>query len=302
MSLIVVNFDAAPLVRRLLDGVVAVVDEVIVVDNSASATPLDVALAGHGESVQVVRPGRNLGYGAAANRGAAVARGDVLIVCNPDIEIDPADLTRLVRAAASPGVGLAAPRFQFPDGMLQRSAHRAEPGLVTTLYELCYPFAALLNRVRPGWHPTLFSVPDHDRDLDAVHVLGAFMAISRDAFERVHGFDESFFLYREETDLCRRLGDHGFGIRHVAGARAVHAHGGSSGPAMPTQARAPYLRSHYHYLRKHRGPLVALAAWAVGTIGAAVWLVTGRGRDHAWLALRWHLLHPGGGGVVERRR
>ena len=286
------NFQSAALVKRLLASVADAVDEVVVVDNSPLPSELEGALADRLDTV-VVHAGGNVGYGPAINRGVALTTGDVLLISNPDVEIAPADLARLVDAVQSSEVGIAAPRFVFADGSLQRSAHRREPGLLATVYELCYPLAATVKRLSPDWHPTFIASSAESADLNVGHVLGALMAIDRTAFEQAGGFDERFFLYREETDLCRRVRDNGMGVVHVGAATAVHHHGGSSAESLPTQVRPEYLESHYRYIAKHRGRGTAAAAWALGVVAAAVWAVTGPHRAWAWRALRWHIAHPG---------
>jgi GT2 family glycosyltransferase len=284
---IVVNYRSAALVTRLVESLAGSVEEMIVLDNSGE---LD------GEGLEAIRGGvrvermpGNVGYGAAANRGAALASGDVLVVCNPDIIVDTADLDRLVAVAGEDGVGMAAPRFTFKDGSLQRSAHRREPGLVTTVYELCYPLSALLARLAPGWHPTLHPAAAHEHRLDASHVLGALMVMPARVFADVGGFDEGFFLYREETDLCRRLRAAGWRTVHAPAGRAVHESGGSTTDGLLTQTRPAYLDSHYRYIAKHRGRAVAVLARVLGLVGATVWWALGPRRADAARILRWHV-------------
>jgi GT2 family glycosyltransferase len=284
ISVVVVNYRSGALVHRLAASVAASVHEFIVVDNSGEfVTSLPNA------NVRVERMPQNVGYGTGANRGAALASGDVLVVCNPDVVLTPSDLDVLAAVAREDGVGLAAPLFIFPDGSLQRSAHRREPLLRTTVYDLCRPVAALLARLAPQWHPTLFHASDHERRLDVSHVLGALMAIRAEAFAGVQGFDEAFFLYREETDLCRRLAGAGWRIVHVPTARVVHESGGSTDDRRLMQARPAHLESHYRYIAKHRGRAWAVVARLIGVSAAAVWAVVGPRRGDAFAVLAWHV-------------
>lgn len=293
MSLVVVNYGtmdrALDLARSALGGV----DEVVVVDNDSYEGDRAALEAGHPGVRFVWRPA-NDGYGAGADAGAAVATGDVLIVSNADISIDPGGLRQLAAAA---GDGVAAPRFAEPGGRLIRSSHRREPVLLSTVREYCGPFAGLAARLRPGWHPTLRPDADHYSDHDTLHVLGALMAVDAGLWRQSGGFDEGFFLYREETDLCRRARMAGRPVRHVAAVVAVHEGDVSSpGDATLVATRWPAVRSHYRYVAKHYGRARAVAAWTLGVAGSGLWVLTGPDRRSARQALRHHLrlLRPSG--------
>jgi hypothetical protein len=290
VSLIVVNYEAAGLCTRLVESLVGQLDEIIVVDNASSDVaelePLD-GLSG----VRVVRLDSNRGFGAGSNAGRACATGDVLIVANPDVTVSAVGLRRL--AAQAFGFGIAGPRFRYPDGRLQRSAHRREPLLMTTLVELCAPLGGVLRRVMPDWHPTLFSSSRHHEDLAATHLLGALLAIDRRAWDAVGGFDEAFFLYREETDLCVRAASQGWRVRYLADVEAEHIGGASSHSELPLTARPAWLKSHYAYIEKHRGRRRAALARIVGTAASAVTMLQPKRRASARVTLAWHL---------ERRR
>jgi N-acetylglucosaminyl-diphospho-decaprenol L-rhamnosyltransferase len=287
VSLVVVNYNTTELASHLLRISKGGADQIVVVDNSPAPGIGELEI--EHPAATVVRPGSNLGYGRAANLGATRCTNDVVVIANADVEITGDDLRRLATHVGR-GVGLAAPRFLTPDGWLIRSAHRREPGWLITLFEQCGPFAAILKRLAPQWHPTLESEGAHSSDHDVLHVLGALMAVDRRAFEEVGGFDERFFLYREETDLCRRLRSAGFAIRHVGSVTAIHVGDASSEPGSVQVSARPFaVASHYRYIRKHRGPVTAAAAWVSGLVGASLWLVAGHDRASARASVRSHL-------------
>ena len=219
------------------------------------------------------------------------ATGDVIVVANPDVVIDAEGLRRLAAAALDPGVGLVAPRFVDPAGVMVRSAHRAFPGLLATLQELCFPFAAVMARIDPEWHATLLRTAEHDQPRDVHHVLGALMAIRASAFRAVGGFDERYFLYREETDLCARLREAGWRVRHQPCVSAVHIGGASSDSQWPVPARGTMLESHYRFIGLRWGAGRRRVAWALGLVASVSWAVFGRTHAAGFHALRWHL-HP----------
>lgn len=295
ISLIVVSYQSAALAEVLLGQIGSGPDEVIVVDSGSPSDSEDLEHLGRAHpEAQVVRLSRNVGYGTAANEGARRASGDVIVVANADVTITAEGVRELARAVGGNGVALAAPRFVDPRGSLERSAHRRDIGLLSTVYSFCGPFAHVARRFMPDWHPTLYSTGDHERQLDCVHVLGALMAIDAKTFRVVGGFDEGFFLYREETDLCVRIRATGRRVVHVGSVTATHIGGASSAGSWPYQGRTDSLTSHYRYLRKHRGRPRAALIRATGTVACAIWFIAGPAdkRALARRALRWHLGLP----------
>ena len=261
ISLVVVNYNSGRLTARLLDAVGDGADEIVVVDNNSpdGGDGLDELAASHPEA-KVIRLADNRGYGAGANEGARHATGSVLVVSNPDITISGADLRALAREVGDNGVVLAAPRFLGPDGTLERSAHRREPRFLATLDAYCGPFAFLMRRLIPGWNATWYPAAQHTEDFECLHVLGALMAIDMNAFSAVDGFDEAFFMYREETDLCRRLRLRGGRIRHVGRIVAEHVGRASTPSKWAYQGNTDSLESHYRYIAKHWGRVTGGAA------------------------------------------
>lgn len=287
-GLVVVNYESLAYTDALVSRLEQHVDDVVVVDNASTEQGLDDFASRHPD-VRLVQMAENVGFGAGLNEGLRHTPAEVLVLSNPDVQIDPADLSRLVTAVQCPHVALAAPRFVLPDGGHHPSAHRRFPFVGTTMWELCRPVIALMRRLAPRWHPTLLSSTEHDQPRDVAHVIGALMVVNRDALQAVGGFDEDFFLYREETDLCRRLGSSGWRIRHEARAVAVHVLGGSTPGEGPMVSRPTFLMSHYRFIAKHAGPATARLAWALGTASCLPWLLVGPDRRAAARALRWHL-------------
>lgn len=280
-----VDHGSVGLVDQLLGGCAGGVDQVVVVDCTPGDPGLRAVCDRHG--ARLIEPGANLGYGGGANLGAEQLEADVLVVANPDVEVSADGLRRL--AAAAWRNGLAGPRLEFPDGGLQRSAHRREPRGLTTAYDLSVPFRAVAARVSRDWHPTLLSTAAHASSASCVHVLGALVAVDAQAFREVGGFDPAFFLYREETDLCHRLRAAGWQVLHEASVTAVHHSGGSTTDPRPLAARPLHLASHYRYLRTHWGRLAAARNRIVGLLAALSSVVTGPERGAWWGAVRWHL-------------
>lgn len=218
---------------------------VTVVDN---ASPDDTAAAVAGLPVELIRAPRNGGFSYGCNLGAAGATAPYLLFLNPDARIDAAALEALVAVAREdPATGLVGPRIVDDDGSLAYSLRRF-PRLRST-----YAQALFLHRVRPSapWTDELVrDAAAYTRPATAEWLSGACMLVRRTAFEAIGGFDERFFLYCEDTDLCLRLGQAGHPVRFEPRAE-VHHVGGASAGAGETQAIAA--RSRVLYARKHRG-------------------------------------------------
>jgi N-acetylglucosaminyl-diphospho-decaprenol L-rhamnosyltransferase len=222
------------------------VGQVIVVDNSGRLPEPTL------QNVTVVRPPRNLGFGAGVNLAARHARGSLMLVLNPDARIGERDMELLVTKLLG-DVRLAAvgPRLRSPDGTPQVNGG-SWSGWARELSRSVGAGPAI-RRLRAALRREVRAQPDSGillRDW----LSGAVLLIRRSAFEAVGGFDETFFLYYEDEDLCRRLRRNGWRVGVCPRASALHAVGGSV-------EGDPYLgrsfeesRSHYHWL--HSGPVL----------------------------------------------
>jgi len=205
-SVIVVNWNAGPALLDCLVIARADATETILVDNASSDDSTAAARARYPD-VRAIDTGANLGFAAGANRGAQAARGDVLVFLNPDARAEPGAIGKLVQAlATTPGAGIAG-------GGLVDAAGRWQPGAARF-----HPVAHLLLDTTPGRLATRGRSAPHVVDW----VYGTFMAVRRDAFRQLGGFDESYFLYGEDLDLCHRAAAVGLRTIHVPNARAIH--------------------------------------------------------------------------------
>ncbi|MEO0071449.1 MAG: glycosyltransferase family 2 protein [candidate division WOR-3 bacterium] len=199
--------------------------EVIVVDNaSQDYNRVQMICQNHG--ARLLRLSQNLGYGAAANRGARYAQGKYLAVANPDIEFLPGAVTRLLSFLEdNPDVGVVSPQLIYPDGTPQPSCRR--------LPKLRYLFAGRrspLLRFFPGYplaKEFLYLGIDQAKEpVEVESVIGAFMLFRREAFETVGGFDERFFMFAEDLDICLRLHQKKWRVFLEPRARICHYYGG----------------------------------------------------------------------------
>ncbi|MDP1804834.1 MAG: hypothetical protein Q8K72_06700, partial [Acidimicrobiales bacterium] len=160
---------------------------------------------------------------------------------------------------------------------------------LVTAFDLCVPLAAALARLAPGWHPSLLPASAHEGSMPCRHVLGALLAVDARALRTVNGFDPTYFLYREETDLCRRLRAAGFQVRHEGAIVAIHQGGGSTPDGGPLAARPLHLESHFRYLRRWRGRPYLAWCRGVGLLATLASVLTGPDRAAWRRALRWQV-------------
>lgn len=243
--------------------------EVVVVDNSArdgSADALREALP----AVPVLSPGRNVGYARAANLGTAATRSTVVAVLNADVVVAPGTGAAMLRRFdADPRLGAVGPMIANPDGTPYPSARRAPRIADAVGHAVLGPFA-------PGNRFTcrylqLDADPALGREAD--WVSGAAVWLRREALDEIGGWDERFFLFFEDLDLCRRLGSAGWRVAYEPAGRVVHA----LGVSRSTRPYRSVLEHHRAALRYAdiwwRGPRRALLPFAALFLGARATLL-----------------------------
>lgn len=229
VSVIFVNHNSTGLLQRALDSLRTaepeLQPEIIVVDN-ASRDRLELRGVCQRFGARLVLRSFNSGYGAAANRGFALARGQFVAIANPDIVFHGGEITRLVRCLAeNDQAGAVAPQLVWPDGQPQPTARRY-PSLRYVLGGRRSPLARLL----PGLgHRREFLYCGVHRQAEPVSVeavIGAFVLFRRTAFSAVGGFDESYHMFAEDMDICRRLRAAGWNVLLDPRVRLEHFYGG----------------------------------------------------------------------------
>lgn len=251
VSAIIVNYHSAALLPPLVDQLEAcrLVGQVIVADNSGE-------LAGEpppGPGVEIVASSANCGFGAAVNRVLERTRGRWLLVLNPDLRLCEGAVEAMVSAAQAQGTPLVGPRFFWDDAC----RFRLPPATGTCLW------------LHTAWHVAerlpldreLFSFYwclRHERFWEAAEpffepfLSGACLLVERGwVFSGLKGrlFDERFFLYFEDTDLCARALQQGIRPLCVPGAKVVHYWDQSPSPGTPKQRFMA--EAHARFLEKH---------------------------------------------------
>ncbi|MDQ6725356.1 MAG: glycosyltransferase family 2 protein [Actinomycetota bacterium] len=248
------------------------VAEVIVVDNASLDGSIEAVLASD-PGVTVVATGANLGFGSGVNRGVEETTGDHLLILNPDTVVEPGTVKALTEALdRDPGLAAVGPRIENVDGTLYPSV-RSFPNLWVATG---HAFLGLVWPTNPFSRRYRMLDLDHGRPVSEVDwVSGACMLVRRSAFEAVGGFDESYFMYVEDVDLCWRLGQAGWRIGYDPAGRVVHALGASS-RLMPYRMIAAHHRSLLRFATKTSTgagrALLPLVAAGLGLRTGVAWL------------------------------
>lgn len=244
------------LIASLAPGLEGVDWHLTVADNDSGDDSVG-ALGRLAPEATVVEMGRNAGYAAGIN--AAVAKAGpftAVLVLNPDVRLTPGCVRTLLGTLRTPGTGIAVPLLADGDGRLIQTMRR-EPSVLRTLGD------AVLGAGRAGRYPALGEVVTDERRYGAAAVTdwaeGSTVLISAECWERCGPWDESFFLYSEETDFALRARDAGFATRFTPAARAVHLEGDSRvSPGLWTLLTLNRVRL---YGRRH-GRLATAGFWA----------------------------------------
>jgi N-acetylglucosaminyl-diphospho-decaprenol L-rhamnosyltransferase len=263
LSVVVVAADSGPLlrecVRRVLASALSL--ELILIDNaSADGVPPAIERAhAHDPRLKVIYNHRNLGFGAAVNVAARQARGQALLMLNPDCLLQQGDLERLLAVLAThPKAGLIGAVVCDADGRADPASWRRDPLLRRALRSL---FGGAGERVNMRQE-----IPAETVEAEAVS--GALMLMPSGMFVRLDGFDEGYFLHCEDLDICRRVRDGGYQVLLAGAVRVLHARGGSS------RHRPVFVSRHKHagmwrWFRQHDPAARNLLLRAL--VGAGIW-------------------------------
>lgn len=221
--------------------------EVVVVDNASSDGSVKMVQSDY-PCVALQANQMNLGYGAAANQAMARCAAPYVLLLNSDTLLQPGALEALSGYLdRHPRAAVVGPRLVNPDGTLQASCFPS-PTPFNTLLEISI-LGQLIRYVPVFRHLSLYAWP-HTSARAVPRVKGAAVAIRRVAFEAVGGFDESFFMYSEEVDLCYRLHAAGWQVHFAPVTSVVHV-GGVSTMQRRTEMGVQLFASIMQFYRRH---------------------------------------------------
>jgi GT2 family glycosyltransferase len=267
----IVSWNTAALLDRCLaalpDALGDLDAEVVVVDNASADDSATVAATHAG--VTVVANPENVGYARAMNQALqSAAPVDVLVALNPDTEPPPGSLALLVRRlVAESAVGLAVPRLAEDDGRDQHSTYRFPSPLVTLIVSFC---PTVLLRRGVGRRFWLEGWSDHRRQVDVDWAIGAVHAMRTEALAAAAPYDERWFMYAEDLELCWRLHEAGWRVRLEGDIAVPHVGNASGAQAWGNERTVRWLVPTYQWYEHARGE-AATRRWATVNVVCLRW-------------------------------
>jgi len=255
VTVIIVSWNARDYLTQCLSSLTSEVSrypmEIIVVDNASSDGSPDCVEFNY-PNVRLIRNTENLGFAKANNIGVSFSTGKYLCFVNSDVKVLPDCITRLVEYCEEhPEAGMVGPRIIGSDGQLQRSCR----GFPSVWNMFCQALAldSIFKNFKLFSGYSLRHWPQNS--LSNVDILtGCFWLIPKKALEQVGLLDETFFIYGEDMDWCRRFWGKGWRVVFIPSAEAIHYGGGSSSNA-PIRFYIERQKADLQYWKKHHSDL-----------------------------------------------
>ncbi|MDD5726141.1 MAG: glycosyltransferase [Patescibacteria group bacterium] len=240
--------------------------ECIVVDNNSSDSSLEVIkrFSSQNERTDVIANKKNYGFAYACNQGAARLDAKYVLFLNPDTECPAESLSQLVAAAnRRPEAGVMGPGLVYPDGRYQPSVQRfpalRDQSLILLKLHHIFPAARSLKR---------YFAQDIDRNKSQSvdQVMGACFLVRRECWEKIHGFDERYFIWFEEVDACRQAKKDGWLVWYEPSVTIVHHEGQAFSKVWSWRRQSYFNDSLRKYMRKWHGFWAWLAVTCLSPI------------------------------------
>lgn len=249
ISIIIVNYRSSDCLLVCLESLQESLEkhiycEVIVVNNDEAENPKETC--GRFFSVRLINNRSNIGFGSAVNRGAKHARGNFLVILNPDTRVQKGFFSKLLEEfVQNEKMAILGPRLYTSSGHIQEWS----TGREVTFWDLLRNNAGI-PRSKKVW--------ESSTKREAHWVSGAALAIRKKVFEKLGGFDENFFMYFEDIDLCKRARALGKKVYYCPNISVFHAEGGSR--MQKKDRKRIYYASQEYYFEKYYGKM---ATWLV---------------------------------------
>lgn len=252
LSIIIVNYNVKEFLLNLLDSIrkasKEISTEVIVVDNASDDGSYEVLREKYPD-VKLIVNKENVGFGKANNQALQIANGKYILLLNPDTIVREDTFTKMIEFFQShPEAGIAGCKVLNPDGTLQLACRRGFPGPWTSFTKVMglstlFPKSKLFAR-----YNLTYLNENQTYEVDAVS--GAFLMMSKKAYETIGGFDPQFFMYGEDLDLCYRAQKSGFKVYYVHSTEIIHYKGESTRRSSIDETKVFYDAMHL-FVRKH---------------------------------------------------
>jgi GT2 family glycosyltransferase len=256
ISIIIVNYNVREFLRGALESVRrslvfgGLSGEVFVIDNASRDGSAEMVRQEFPE-VKLFALGENLGFGKANNLAMREAKGDYILILNPDTIVGEETLRVMIDFMKShPKAGVSGCKLLNADGSFQISCRRGFPTPWASFTKLFGLSSFFPNSPRFAQYNLTYLPVDKTYEIDAL--AGAFMILSREAYEKTAGFDEDYFMYGEDIDLCYRIKKAGLAVFYVHSTSTVHFKGESTRRSVLNEVKVFYEAMHI-FVRKHYG-------------------------------------------------
>lgn len=252
LSIIIVNYNVKEFLKNLLHSIKKASQnlstEIIVVDNASDDGSIEMLREKFPE-VKLIANDKNLGFGKANNIGLQLAKGKYILLINPDTLVAEDTFTKLIEFFEThPDAGMVGCKILNPDGTLQLACRRSFPGPWTSFTKVTglstlFPKSKLFAKYN-------LTYLDENQTYEVDAISGSFMMMRKEVYDKVGGFDEQFFMYGEDLDLCFRIQKAGYKIYYVHTAQIIHYKGESTKRSSLDETKVFYQAMHL-FVKKH---------------------------------------------------
>lgn len=262
ISIIIVSWNVSDLLKKCLESIFRyksdVELEVIVVDNASSDGTVEMVRQNFLQ-VKLIANQENRGFSAANNQGIKEAKGDYILLLNPDTEFIENSLEKVIQKMSSDNqIGVLGCKLLNPDKTIQPSVRRFPTvwSQLVILFKLHKIFPGLLNHYLAKDfvydHPLTPSLVKEggQESVEADQVMGAFFCVRKELFDKIGLLDKGYFIWFEEVDFCRRAKQAGYKVVYWPGTSVVHHGGQSFAQQMTLKKQLWFFKSAWRYFTK----------------------------------------------------
>jgi GT2 family glycosyltransferase/lipopolysaccharide/colanic/teichoic acid biosynthesis glycosyltransferase len=252
LSIIIVNYNVKEFLQNLIHSIekasLNLTKEIIIIDNASDDGSVDF-IKEKFPQIKLIANSKNLGFGKANNIGLKQAAGKYILLINPDTLVAEDTFEKMIKFFESNSeAGLAGCKILNPDGSLQLACRRSFPGPWTSFTKVTGLSSMFPNnKIFARYNLTYL---DENKTYEVDAISGSFMMMRKEVYEKVGGFDEQFFMYGEDLDLCFRIQQSGFKVYYVHSTQIIHYKGESTKRSSLDETKVFYSAMHL-FVKKH---------------------------------------------------